>query len=253
MSELWKNDTFTNPNIAFTFNQDIVEYDLKDAGFSLTKEYGLLDKKTIEKLDKYKKDKRKIELGLIQREDKEYRDSLKEVFGEARRLFIEFNELENNDIISIKKDAIFTLKRCKYNKFGKYINFRPKNYYTSYIQLGKKLEFYYNPKQLDIKGMAEYNVKLHEEYMIKFIKSFFKKMETERPETVVDFTKRFISKYKRRELEVGYYRTFDHHSYYTLNDDSGDIFKEYWEDSKDDLDISYNFHTILIKLIQIPL
>ena len=46
MAELWKNDTFINPNIVYTFNKEIIEYDLKEAGFSLTKEYNLLDKKT---------------------------------------------------------------------------------------------------------------------------------------------------------------------------------------------------------------
>ena len=109
MAELWKNDTFINPNIVYTFNKEIIEYDLKEAGFSLTKEYNLLDKKTIEKLDKYRKDKRKIELGLIQRNDKVYRDCLKEVFKEARRLFIEHNELEPSDIISIKKDIVVSI------------------------------------------------------------------------------------------------------------------------------------------------
>ena len=253
MLELWNNDTFTNPNIVYTFNREIVEYDLKEAGFSLTKEYNLLDKRTIDKLEKYKKDKRKIELGQIQRENSVYRESLKEVFKEARRLFIEHNELEPSDIISIKKDAIFTMRKCKYKEFGKHIFFRPKNYYTSYIHLTKNLEFYYNPRQLDIKGMNSENEKLHEDYMIKFIKTFFKKMETESPEVVLDYSKRFISKYKRKELEVGYYRTFNSDSCYMLNDGSGDRYMEYWEDEKDTLDISYNFHNILIKMIQIPL
>ena len=253
MNRLWESDSFINNNIPFTFNKDIIEYDMQEAGFSLTKEFKLLDKNTIEKLEKKGKDKRKIELGIIQRNDKDYREGLKLAFKEARRLFFEANNLEQQDILSIKKDAIFTLKTCKYREFGKYINFRPKNFYTSYIHLNKKMEFYYSPYKLDIKGLSKDNVELHEDYMIKFIKLFFKKMETETSETVIDFTKRFISKYKRKELEVGYYRTFDHNSCYYLNDGSGDVFGDYWEEEKDELDISYNFHTILIKLIQIPL
>ena len=105
-NEIWKHDTFNNHNIVFTFNKEIIEYDLKEAGFSLTKEYNLLDKNTIKVLEKYKKDKRKIELGLIQRDNKEYRESLKEVFKEARRKFIEYNELEQQEIIRIWKEFI---------------------------------------------------------------------------------------------------------------------------------------------------
>lgn len=252
-NEIWKHDTFNNHNIVFTFNKEIIEYDLKEAGFSLTKEYNLLDKNTIKVLEKYKKDKRKIELGLIQRDNKEYRESLKEVFKEARRKFIEYNELEQQEIISIKKDAIFTTRKCKYKEFGKNLLFRPKNYYTSYIRLSKNLEFYYSPNKLDIKGMNDENKKLHEEYMISFINLFFRKMETTTQEATIEFCRRFISKYKRKELEVGYYRTFNSNSHYILNDGSGDTFNEYWEEDKDDLDISYNFHNILLKLIQIPL
>ena len=124
----------------------------------------------------------------------------------------------------------------------------------AYIQLGNRLECYYNPNKLDIKGIGEDNTKLHEEYMIKFIKSFIRKMETEKPEVVIDFTKRFITQYKRKELEVEYYRSFNHESCYRLIDEeSEDIFYDYWEEYKDELDISYNFHNVLLKLIQIPL
>lgn len=253
MDKIWKQDTFVNENIPFLFNKEIIEYDMKDAGFSLTQEFELLDKNDIDKLGKLKKDRRKVEMGKIERDNSEYRDSKKEAFKLARQMFFEANELEISDIISIKKDAIITTKMCSQQNFGKYILFRPKNLYTSYIQLRKRLEFYYSPDKLDIKGISDDVLKLHEDYMIKFIKLFFHKMETENDTTVIDFMKRFITKYKRKELEVGYYRNFNHESNYTLINNFTDSFMDYWEDSKDDLDISYNFHEILLKLIQIPL
>ena len=201
-SKIWKSDSFINSNIPFIFNDEIIEYDMKEAGFSLTKEYKLLDEDLIKKLSKYKKERRTIELGLIQRNNEEYRNSLKQAFAEARSKFFIANNIDITDLISIKKDAIFTKKLCRHNEFGRYIIFRPKNYYTSYIQLGNRLECYYNPNKLDIKGIGEDNTKLHEEYMIKFIKSFIRKMETEKPEVVIDFTKRFITQYKRKEGRV---------------------------------------------------
>ena len=226
---------------------------MKDAGFSLTQEFKLLSNKQIESLAKLKKDRRKVEMGKIERDNSEYREAKKEAFKLARQFFFEANGLEQNDIISIKKDAILTSKICTQQKFGKYIEFRPKNLYTSYIQLGKNLEFYYNPSQLDVKGISDETLELHEEYMLKFIKLYFKKMETEDDITVIEFMKRFITKYKRRELEVGYYRQFNHKSDFVLLDNEGDTFMDYWEECKDELDISYNFHNILLKLIQIPI
>ena len=114
------------------------------------------------------------------------------------------------------------------------------------------MEFYYNYEKLDVKGMNDENIALHEDYMIKFIKSFFLKMETESEEDVIKFTRRFIDKYKRKELEGGYYRTFDYRSIIEVTTEDDVLYKDYWEDKKEDIDISYNYKNILLKLIQIP-
>ena len=78
-------------------------------------------------------------------------------------------------------------------------------------------------------------------------------METSTPNEVIGFTKRFLDKYKRKELEVGYYRTFDSRSKCELLDDTEGLYDNYFEEDKIDLDITYNYFNILLKLIQIPL
>ena len=51
---------------------------------------------------------------------------------------------------------------------------------------------------------------------------------------------------------MGYYRQFDTKSeFHVLGSD--DKYMEFWEEDKDELDISYNFLNVLIKLIKIPL
>lgn len=254
MSEaLWKHDMYINENDPFLFNTEIIEYDMKDAGFSLIKEYKLLDKKTIDRLEKLEKKRRHITIGKMEANNKELKEGKKEAFKLAREMFFEANKLERNDIVSIKKDAIFVRKICNFQQFGKNINFRPKNVYTSYINIGKNLEFYYNPTNIDVKGISDEKCELHRNFMLKFINTFIHKMETEDPDVVLGFTKRFIDKYKWRKLEVGYYRTFDHRSMYMMNDDSGELYENYFEEDKDDIDITYNYFMILLKLIQIPL
>ena len=247
---IYQSDSFKNHNIPFLFNKDIIEYDMKTAGYSLVREFNLLPSKTIEKLDKMKKQQRTIEIGKIQRDDEDFKRNLQRAFSDARELFFDANDIDTNEVLSIKKDAIFLNKKCNHTKFGDYIDFRPKNEYTSYIQLNR-LEFYYSPQQIDVKGISNEKLELHKDCMIKFICNFFRKMETSSDEDVIEFTKRFIDKYKRRELEVGYYREFDFNSKYRTIDD--ELFEEYWEENKDELNISYNFQNILLKFIVIPL
>lgn len=250
---LYVNDTFVNDNILYLFNKTIYEYDMKNAGYNLSKAYKLLPEKTLEKLGRMRKEHRTIEIGKLQRSDNTFKENLKKAFQEARRLLFDMNELDVNDIISIKKDAIFTLKECKFQKFLEFIDFREKNFYTSYIRLSRQVELYYSENSMDIKGLSEESVNYHKEYMIEFLRMYFHKMETEDAETVIRYMRRFIDRYKNYDLPVGYYRRFARQdAYYDLKD-SDDKYYEYWEENKEDLDIQYNYYNVLIKLIKIPL
>lgn len=248
-SKLWKKDLYLNPNIFYIFNTEIIEYDMKRAGLSLVQEYELLDEKTISILKKLPKDACDRKLGLLQREDKVFAEKLKVAFQSAREQFFIMNEIEDDEILAIKKDAIFMLKRCEHEKFGKFVMFRIKHEYTSYIHLGK-LELYYNPTIIDVKGITDELLIHHEEYMLKFLKQYFLKMETSDKISVISFVRRFIDRYKRRELEPGYYREFNNKSVFRTI--YGDTIGE-WIDDVNYLDIHYNYMEILIKLIKIPL
>ena len=246
---MYDRDLYINENNPYLFNTDIFEYDMKDAGFSLIKEYKLLDKTTIDKLSNQDKDIRKVSIGKLQRNNKDLVNGLKMAFVEARRLFFEANKLDNNDIISIKKDAIFTSKLCKFQKFGEYINFRPKNSYTSYIYLGRNLEFYYNSGKIDIKGLSDENYEKHKDYLINFISRYIKSIESGDNISSVKLIKNFIDQYKWKELDIGYYRTFDNKSVFKVIGEDAE-FDKYYE--KDNLDITYNFYLIL-RLLKIVL
>ena len=251
-SKLYEKDLFLNDNIFYFFNKSIYEYDMRNAGFNLTRAYNLLPKSKIEELGRMKKERRTIEIGKIQRKNDVYKDKLSKAFKEARRMFFEMNNIEDSDIISIKKDAIFTTKRCDFQKFLEFIEFREKNYYTSYIRLSKKIELYYSERQMDIKGLGKESLEYHKDYLVHFIHLYFKKMECDEPVAVLEFIRKFIDKYKRRELSVGYYRRFERDAYFQLiNDDSK--YYEYWEENKDELDITYNYFEVFIKLAKILL
>ena len=218
-----------------------------------------------EKIENMKKEKENLEnipktklvkrIGILQRDDSEFKESLKQAFIDGRKLFFEANDITENDILSIKKDAIFMLKNCKYQEFG-HILFRPKNRYSSYLYLKLStgnLELYYSDKSLDVKGIASKHLENHEKYLLKFFRTFFRKMETDSNEEVLRYLNRFISKYKRRELETGYYRSFDNASTFILDDVKGMEFIDEESVVTDNIMIEFNYYEIFMKLVKVPL
>ena len=144
-----------NPNIEYIFDTDIIEYDMKDAGFNIIKEYRLLPERTIKDLEMLGKGiDRHIAIGKMQGKDKEFSDRLSQKFAEMRAVFIDSNSLADSDIISVKKDAIFTIKECDVTMFGN-IHFAEKNRYSSYIRFSNigDIEIYYSDNGMDIKGL----------------------------------------------------------------------------------------------------
>lgn len=246
--ELWERDLFLNDNIIYLFNNTIYEYDMKEAGFSLIQLYKLLDDDTIRDLNKLDKKARSRKIGKLQISNKDLKDGMKQAFIDARELFINSNMLDVNDIISIKKDALFIKKRCKNTKFLDYIDFRIKNTYSSYIRLDK-LEMYYNPERLDIKGINDNVLQLHYDGILQFIYRVFRTAETSSVVDVIRYIVSFIDKYKRKELPLDYYREFNARSMYTTMID--DTYYETYIDDIEDLNIKYNYDTIIIPILQI--
>ena len=166
--------TWMNPDIEYLFGDEIIEYDMTDAGFNLIRQYKLLPEKDIQMLlSKEKGFERHREIGLMQRDNKVFSDALTSKFAEMRAIFIGVNNIKDDNIISVKKDAIFTIGKCKRQKFG-FVEFIPKNLYTSYIRFPsiQNLEIYYSADgKMDIKGMGDSAVNRHRLYMMDFLKN----------------------------------------------------------------------------------
>ena len=251
--DIYKKDNWINPNILYTFNRTIIEYDMREAGYSLVKEYNLLPKKEMNSLRVMNKDARHVKIGKLQRDLEGFSKDLMNAFADARKGFFEMNHLEESDIISIKKDAIFVTKKCIHEIIGNHVNFRPKNTYTSYIHLDKMLEIYYHPDKTDIKGIGKDNIYKHQDYMVSFINTFCDKMEQENPRNVLTFLRRFADYYKNRDLDVGYYRTFNNRSEFVMAGEEEVMYDQVDATDIWNLDISYNFFNVIVKLFKIPI
>lgn len=201
--------TWLNPNIEYLFDDEIIEYDIQDAGFSLIKQFHLLPDDKIRELASLDKgDERHRAVGMLQK-DREFSKILLDKFAEVRTVFISVNNISDNDIVSVKKDAIYTIGPCRRLKFG-LVNFVAKNRYSSYIRFPdvQNLEIYYSTEVMHVKGIGDSAINRHRLYMMEFIRQIISMIESNNPRAK-RYLMEFIRKYKTQELEDEYYLEFN--------------------------------------------
>jgi hypothetical protein len=256
-SGIYKRDSYTIKDIDYIIGKHIIEYDMKDAGFNLIKYYRLLPESEIKRLEKLKKYTRKIQIGLIRRDDKVFNKSLARCFELMRRKFIKANNIQDCNILSIKHDAIFTVgKNCSNTKF-KNVEFIPKHKYTSFHRFNN-IEMYFNSitKNLDVKGINDEDLKKHKKYMLSILQEIFYMLELSPHDDFVKNMKDFIKMYKERKLHVGYYRELNSDNSFTLSQEWN--VSDYYiigldvidKKDKDKLNINYNYINYIFPILQ---
>jgi hypothetical protein len=247
---LWKRELYTQ-DIDYIIGANIFEYDMRDAGFNIIKYYELLDDSTIKYLASLSKDERKIRIGLLQREDRNLAKEMLKGFAKMRKKFFIDNKIEEHQILSIRKDAIFLInKRCDKTSFSN-VEFALKNRYTSFHKFGN-YEYYFRNKgrEIAVKGINDDKLQYHEA-MLSFLKDIFSLLETADNKRVVTKIKKFASQYKAQELDYHYYRELNANSMYNLGIPGRDnsIYALHYLDGFD-VDHSFNYMTYIITLIQ---
>ena len=250
-NSLFKKHFYLDKNVEYIISKEIIEYDIKSAGFNIIKKFNLLDSERFSYLETLDKKHQHILVGIWMRKDKKLSRDLHEKFIEVRKWFFENNDIIDSDVLSIKKDAVILMRRCSVTELDN-IEFIEKNIYTSYYHLNNN-EFYYNKKTIDVKGISDELLEYHKEYMLDFLYTFFKMNEISRRKKVIELLKDFIDCYKRKKLMIGYYRELNTQSVYKLKDVKYNNKRIGIEDISDAdmIDISYNFIHYLIPLISI--
>jgi hypothetical protein len=209
MYSLYKKHLYVNPNYDYIKCASIREYDIKAAGYNILIAAKLLSDEQIVYFENIPKERRNVEIGLLQRDDKELTKAINDGLIHYRKLFFEENEIDENNVISIRRDAIFvTNTRIKKKQFDN-IRFVAKNRYSSYYQINK-CDFLYSKlnDSLDIKGIDDDFLKYHENYLLKFMKKLFSLNEVSN-QAACKYLYDFCDKYRRRKLDIDYYRELD--------------------------------------------
>ena len=241
--ELWERDSYKTP-VKALFNHRIVEYDMKSANTSIAREFGLLPEKRIKELENLPKKDGEISVGLILRDNPEYSEKQKLGFIAARKLFFTQNEILDEEVVAIKRDAIFVMRYVDNEQVTDNINFRMKNVYSSFINLGKNIEIYYNQEGLDIKGIDDEIYKeRHSEYFGMFLYSLIRRIESSERNSYLTYLRMMFDMYKHRQLDSGYYREFNAKSQFHYLD--GSYANEEYIEDLNAVDISCNLNIIL--------
>lgn len=257
-NELWEKRNYLL-DIPYVIAHNIYEYDIRKANINVLYSIGEIDKDYYDKLNSMDRMNRQVEIGYLLKYNTTLYDKLSNGIKHYRKLLFESNNLEDNDILSIKNDAIFVInKRLRCTKFGN-VEFILKNEYTTYIKLissnvfsNETLEVYFksdsvtNNINLDIKGISESNLEYHMNYMCTVIADTLYYIETGNLQDALIWLTEIYNKYIRKELHPGFFRNFNGMSDYTIIANSRPYSIKHCTSREmfDNIDISCNLNII---------
>lgn len=259
---------WTNPTDLYI--GEIIEYDMSDGGFSIIKEENLLPVSEIKRLEKLPKGfERNDAVGKLKySKNPDIRDTgkkLERLFAKYRILFASNNNVDVNEIFSIKRDAVFLTRYADQLKFGNYIIFKEKHKYDIYFLLGQNelvtnfesrhrtYEIYYDTFTGDIaiKGISDEKIeKYHTSGMLSVIKKYLRYVSRFDYQGATKYIVGVIDDYKFHRLSIDCYREFNDESCYKFQI-GGKQFATTEADISmiEHLDIRYNFNHILVPML----
>lgn len=255
ISDLLKSPNY-NSSYDIILNSFIREYDISKANINVLYERGVIDKPTYDNL--YNSDKfiREKSVGLMIANDNNIYQEIKQGITEAKYKLITENNIDLEDIVAIKNDAVFVMNnKLEKTKFGM-IDFKLKNTYTIFLKI-PTYEFYYyynsfnEEELLDIKGINDEKLKLHEKYFIDFLLSLFNVLQVEGIVSGLNLLKNFSNMYIHKQLDIGYYRKFNSDSDYAY-ENSIYVSSFATNNDIDVIDIRYN-HEIIRNIYRVLL
>lgn len=244
-TKLAEKSNYLNKDISYLKNVTIQEYDIKSAGFTVIKSLKLLPEKKILYLEALPKEKRNIKIGLEMKKNSDLIKAVNEGLERIRVEFIKRNNIQENAILSIKKDAIFLINQNPENLIIDEFEFRPKNKYTSYIYLSGK-EFYYDSvsKILDVKGLSSESKELGKNYILRDIGKILELGEKLDREKLFMYLKKYRSDYLGRKLSYENYRELDSEMFRV----GSHLLTEISDDMISFVDISQNYINYILKI-----
>lgn len=226
ISNLWSNINYLS-NIPYYIGY-IIEYDISKANINALKYMGKIDTYTYNMLYNSPKKYREIYIGKMIQKDHEIYNYIQKGIIDAKKEFFILNHIQDNEVLSIKNDAIIVLsdRYMHTHTLNDNMIFIQKEYYTFYF-ISKRKEFYYrydnknNIDIIEIKGMSDKMIEYHRDYMLAFILDIFYKIQLSNIEDVLMSINVFYEAYITRKLNYHFYRDFSSNSIYRITMKNG--------------------------------
>ena len=207
-------------NLGYLFNNYIREYDISKANINVLFAKGAIDQDTYIKLFNADKMQRQVYIGMMIKNNENIQEVLSEGIIEYKKKFFEANGITDNDVISIKNDAVFILnKKPQILNFDN-ITFVHKNTYTSFMRINE-LEFYYgndmHNEVIDIKGIKDTDLEMYHMDFLNIVIEFFRHIQKNGPEITLQYITSVIHSYLNLELPINAYRRFRSSNDFALN------------------------------------
>lgn len=237
-----------NSSYNIIVNAFIYEYDIAKANINALLQRGIIDKALYDNLYSADKSIREKRIGLMIRDNPQIYKEIQNGIIDAKKNLIITNNIDIEDIISIKNDAVFIMnKKLNNTKFG-LMDFKLKNIYTIYIKINRyEFYYYYNSfnkeENLDVKGIGDDKLVIHEKYFMDFLLALFNTLQVEGIIEAINMIQNFSDEYINRRLDVNYYRKFNSESNFDL------LYKDtLWSSSHASdiriIDIRYNYEIL---------
>lgn len=200
----------------------IREYDISKANINILYYYKKINKSTYLYLYKSDRMTRQITIGNMIKADRSIYNTISSGIVEFKKKFFLSNDIQFDNVLSIKNDAIFLINKIpQCTKFDN-IEFKLKNTYSSFYKIFQ-YELYYiynrihNTEKFSIKGINDIVIKRHEKYFIDFLKTIFCEIELQNFNEAANMIKIFYNDFINNKLDINYYREFNHNSEFKLN------------------------------------
>ena len=216
ITNLWEKTVYTLPSqFAIT---PIYEYDISKANISILLNNGIISKEDYDYYYKLNREERQIKIGLMQKKNPQIVKILDEGFRKSRYNLCLYNEIQDDEIISIKKDSLFVTRMLNNTTFGA-INFKLKNVYSMMIKISNLEMFFGNINgimNLDIKGINDDKLQYHQSSYLSMLCELFTIIQNGQFNNIVPYILNFINLYDTLALPVEFYREFNQTSMYKL-------------------------------------
>lgn len=124
---------------------DIYEYDIQHAGISMLYVNGKITKERYDYLRNLDKKKRVVQTGLMQKNNPEFNDVIKDGNKKYTKKFIKENNIRNDQVLEIANDAVWISGILpKKVKFGEVLFRKKEHFNILYIYEKKNIRIYLN-------------------------------------------------------------------------------------------------------------